>query len=167
MAGQSWAAKELIRNIGRWNSLAQEERLGDLTFMKILTKSQDEVPKPEFVYCFVDLEDDPLSTVVQTKKHYQRLRSFSKILRVQSLFTQQLSTLPGSFTPLLSVLTRSVDLLQVAEATTSNPTPLQARVKALAACGFLKLCVTGQAQLPSKVAPILQALVTAIRVIDT
>lgn len=151
-----------------WNGLVQEERLGDLSFMRVLTKSQDEVPKAEFVYCFVDLEgeEDLFSSAVQVRKHYQRIRSFSKILRSLSpaCLLDALSSLSGPFSPLLAVLTNSVDLLQEAQRVIDSPSPLQARTRALAACMFLKRCHTGRSELPGKVAPLLQALVTTIRV---
>lgn len=171
MAQEPWAISELISKLPKWNGLIQEERLGDLSFMCVLTKSQDEVPRPEFVYCFVDLEgeEDLFSSAVQVRKHYQRIRSFSKILRCLPLpqVKSAISSLSGPYSPLLAVLTGSVDLLEEAQRVIDNPSPLQARTRALAACLFLKRCHTGRTQLPPKVAPLLQALVTAIRVINT
>jgi len=168
LAEQPWAVSELMNKLHLWNGVVQEERLGDLSFMRVLTKSQDEVPKAEFVYCFVDLEgeEDLFSSAVQVRKHYQRIRSFSKILRAlpPARLPEALSSLPGPFSPLLAVLTGSVDLLQETQRAIDSPSPLQARTRALAACLFLKRCHAGLTELPCKVAPILQALVTAIRV---
>lgn len=173
IAKHQWPADVFLARMKEWNRLIQEERLGDLSFMRVLTKSQDEDSRPEFVYCFVDSErdEDPFASTVLARKHFHRLRGFAKLVKAfpAPILTRALTAVSGPFTPFLLILTTSQRsaLLSEAEKTDPSPTLLQVRVKGLAAARYLKGCFAGDLQLPPKVAPLLQALVTCVRVRST